>query len=226
MSANGQHIVLRASNSQTYIAANSTLRLPTNCDCREDNGGYNGVFPEFFHGFYSDNYGLDVGILYWGDVRYGKYWKLFCGGDAVVGGWNDCYVLLNKGETVNLVTYKSGSNMICQAIVGGSTRATLTTGLTTAAANEFANGCRVNRELTCASNVSNYIPSSAYFSDATWSNTTLTTTNYNYVALTTSNSWATHYADGGALMDEDRYGYVCDGDINGFVREYGSVDFR
>ncbi len=225
----GYHIIHRATNASNYVAVAGVLKLPNSCDCRSDSaiGVNDGVFPEFFFGFYKGIYGLDIGILYRGQGSGTKNFRLFCNGFSNTVNNTSHYTEeimagISKGDTITLRAYLSGNNIVLT--VDGYSKQ-LITPLTVGAASAFNGGSIINRELTCASNSSSFIPSAAYFSDTTWSDTTMTTTSGSYVKLSTTNSKLSHYADSGT-MDGSRWGYVDLGNVNGFSKEYGSCDFR
>jgi hypothetical protein len=230
----GYHIIHRATKTSGYVAAGAVLILPSNCDCKSDSSttANNGVFPEFFLGFYKSGYGLDIGIIYRGQGSGSKTFRLFCNGLANTvnntNHYNEITTTLSKGNTVTLSAYLSGNNIVLAATKSGGSTFTLTTPLTSGAKSAFAAGATINRELTCASNVSPYITSAAYFSDTTWVDTTLTKTSGGYENMldTNVNTNFKQFADDGVTMDGNRYGYVNLGIVNGFLKELGSCDFR
>ncbi len=222
----GYHVAHRATKNANYIGIASTLKLPSNCNCENDSapGVWDGVFPEFFHGFYRSSYGLDVGVIY----RSGTF-KLFYNGfsNTCNPTYDEITINASKGDTIELRTYLSGTNIVAQALKNSSSIGTLNVPLTSIAAQYFASGAKLNRELTIAANRYPYIPSAAYFSDTTFSRTTLTTTSYSYEKLRISNSDLTRYADNGRYMDGNRYGYLTPTeDSAGYVKDTGSCDFR
>jgi hypothetical protein len=174
----GYHVIHRASSASTYIAVAGTLKLPNSCDCRSDSSTSvnDGVFPEFFFGFYKGNYGLDIGILYRGQGNSAKTFRLFCNGFANTVNNANHYVELStgisKGATITLRSYLSGNNLL---LTVDNRPEQISVPLKSEAVSAFMGGAKINRELTCASNTS-YITSPAYFSDTTWSNTTMTDT--------------------------------------------------
>ena len=99
----GWHIAHRATNNSNYIGIASTLMLPTSCGYEPDSnpaaGVYDGVFPEFFHGFYKSNYGLDVGVLY----RDGEFKIFYSGPSGTVPEEYDQVSLsgVSKGNTID-----------------------------------------------------------------------------------------------------------------------------
>ncbi len=224
----GYHVVHRATDAANYIAVASLLKLPTDCGCRADSSVYDndGVFPEFFFGFYKGYHGLDIGILYRGQANYPKNFRLFCCGfpNTVDNTYhyNEKVINLTKGTTITVRAYLDGSDIVLK-VDGYSTH--LRTPLTADAINTFRKGARINRELTCASNTDNFIPSDAFFTETIWSYTTLTTNAYTYHKLSDTNSSAQSFPDYGS-MDGSRYGYVNLGDVNGFSKDCGSCDFR
>jgi hypothetical protein len=221
----GYHVAHRATNNSKYIGIASKLKLPANCNCENDSTPttYDGVFPEFIHGFYKSSYGLDVGVIY----RNGTF-KLFYHGFANTLTKTDDEIAINasKGDTIELKTYLSGTKIVAEAWKNSVKLKTLDVPLTTAAAQAFAGGAKINRELVIAANRNPYIPCSAYFSDTTFSRSTLTTTNYSYEKLRLSTSTLLRYADEGT-MNGNRYGYLTPTeDSDGYVIDTGSCDFR
>lgn len=222
----GYHVAHRATDNSNYIAIASTLKLPNNCACEDDSalGVYDGVFPEFMHGFYKSIYGLDVGVVYRDDI-----FKLFYNSfsNTCTSTYNEKDINVSKGDTIELKTYLSGNNIIAEVWKNSVKVDSLDVPLTSSASQSFAGGAKINRELVIAANRNPYIPCDAFFSDTTFSRSTLTTTSYSYEKLRKSNSVLTRYADEGT-MDGNRYGYITPvvEDSDGYVIDTGSCDFR
>lgn len=227
--AGGYHVCHRTTNASTYIAMASTLKLPTLCACEPDSapGVYDGTYPEFFHGFYAGSYGLDIGVIWYQDGRFGINYHTFTNTAAVTDGEFSITTGVGKGDTIELRTYLSGQLLVAQIYKNSNWMHTSQITLTSAAATRFAQGCTINREIAMASNnaANGGIPSDAYFSDTKFSNSTLTTTGGAYVALSSSNSTLlAAYADN-RTIDSSRYGRST-GSTNGFVWDQGSCNFR
>ncbi|ABR50251.1 hypothetical protein Amet_4170 [Alkaliphilus metalliredigens QYMF] len=221
----GYHVAHRATSYTKYIGIASTLKLPNNCGFEKDSAAtvYDGVFPEFIHGFYKNSYGLDVGVIY-RDKKFKLFYHSFSNTCNPTDG--DVEVNVSKRDTIELKTYLSGNKILAEAWKNSVKLKTLSIPLTSAAAQAFAGGAKINRELVIAANRHPYIPCDAYFSDTTFSKSTLTTTSYTYEKLRISNSKLLRYADEGT-MDRSRYGYLPPTeDSGGYVIDTGSCDFR
>lgn len=221
----GYHVAHRTTNNSNYIAIASTLKLPDRCNCENDSapGVYDGVFPEFIHGFYKSYYGLDVGVIY-RDNTFKLFYHGFANTCTVTD--NEATMNVSNGDTIELKTYLSGTKIVAEVWKNSAKLKALDVPLTTAAAQAFAGGAKINRELVIAANRNPYIPCAAYFSDTTFSRSTLTTKSYSYEKLRISNSTLSRYADEGT-MDGSRYGYLPPTeDSDGYVIDTGSCDFR
>jgi len=221
----GYHVAHRATNDSKYIGIASTLKLPNNCNCQDDSAinVFDGVFPEFIHGFYKNGYGLDVGVIYRKE-NFKLFYHSLSNTCATPDG--DTIIDVSKGDIIELKTYLSNNKIVTEAWKDSVKLDSLSIELTSAASKAFAGGAKINRELVIAANRNPYIPCNAYFSDTTFSRSTLTSTNYEYTKLRISNSSLLRYPDEGT-MDGNRYGYLSPTeDSNGYVIDTGSCDFR
>lgn len=227
----GYHVAHRATNNSNYIGINSTLKLPDNCEIQEQSSSTvnDGVFPEFFHGFYKGSYGIDVGVIYAGDETFKLcHWSNAITCKTADDRWGEKEINVSRGDTIQLKTYLNGNNITIEAWKNSIKVDSLDAPLSSGAVQTFSGGAKINREITMASNRYPYIPSDAYFSDTTFSRSTLTTTSYSYEKLRLTNSEILRYADDGVTMDGNRYGYVTPvvEDSDGYVIDTGSCDFR
>lgn len=185
----GVHVLYRKTNASTYVAANSTLYLPSTCYCRNNNSSYEyGAFPEFFHGLYYGSYGLDSGIGY----KDGGFRILFWCNEytaSTQSGESAAFSRPTNGQVV-LRSYLSNGKLCTRVeTTSGSTLASLDMTLISAAYTRLSAGCTINREATIAMNAPYTLPAPAYYSQFKFTNTTLTTVSGSYVALSTSNSY-------------------------------------
>lgn len=223
----GWHIVHRTTkdvlNNKFYKGITTDIKLPERCDSKDDDGYvFDGVFPEFIHGFYKNNYGIDVGIVF----RKSKF-KLFysaLSSTASVKYEEKIISDVNKGDTIRLVTYIDNNKIIAKVLKNNRTKASITAYLKNGAANSFRYGAIINREIVMAANRSDYIPTPAFFSDTTMYNSTLTTMNYQYLPLSGQNSRTLPaYSDDG-YIDGSRYGRIIN-DNGTFSSDTGSCNF-
>lgn len=227
--AGGYHVCHRATNTSSYVALASTLKLPSSCACEPNSasGVYDGTYPELFHGFYAGLYGCDIGVIWYEDGKFGIAYHTFSNTAAVTDDEIPITTGVGKGDTIELRTYLSGQYLVAQIYKNSAWKHTSQISLTSAAATRFAQGCKINREICMASNnaATGGIPSAAYFRDTKFSNSTLTTTSGTYTAMSNSNSTLlAAYADN-RIIDSRRYGRNS-GTTNGFAWDLGSCDFR
>lgn len=227
--AGGYHVCFRATNSSSYKSILSTLTLPSLCNCQEDSTPttYDGTFPEFFHGFYAGNYGLDAGVVF-----KNQQWNLFYHTLSNTATPTDGMVVLPgvaKGETVLLSTYFDSNRqvVVAQIFKNYALLKSITVPLTSGAASRFAQGATINREICMASNNAQTggIPSNAVFSDTTFVKSTLSTINDSYPALSNSNSRLLPPFADNRPIDTSRYGTGTGTSSDGFVWDMGSCSF-
>lgn len=194
----GVHVAYRKTKHSFYVAAASTLKLPTEVGYRpNDSNSYNGAFPEFFHGFYVGQYGLDTGIMY-GEDGNGDVGFLLCFnaiGNTYASGWYNNSVMrgVGKGDTVQLITsFVNGYLKTDCTTASGSVLDSYSIYLTPVAYGALSSGSVMHREITLAMNADESgraeVPAPAYFKDAEFSRTTLTTNRGEYVKLELNNS--------------------------------------
>ena len=226
----GYHVPNRDTNSQIYVAIASKLQIPSEFDCVSDSSGqYDGIFPEFFHGFYKGStYGIDIGVIY-----RNKKWMLSFHAlnkatknpqDPLSG--EEKVVSLTAGQTYVLKSSLVPPNYLRTSIetTGGSVLGIFDIYITQNAYNAFAAGAAINRECCIAANRNPYIPSAAYYKNAKFFESTLTTTSGTYVKMSTSNSRRNIYSDDGTI-DSTRYRYS-ESETNGYVSDTSSISFR
>ena len=198
----GVHTAYRKTTGTNFVEVQSTIILPTTIVYRENNpvsSGYNGAFPEFFHGFYKgDSYGLDAGIL----KKNGAY-RLFFNSypNTQSTGWftSDPFDVGTSlsSRTFTLRSFFSNGYLCTRCLNSNNIEvAALDVYLTTAAYNSMSQGCTINRELTLAINADssgNYnFPADCYFSQTKITNTLLTTASEAQVKMNLNNTTTQH----------------------------------
>lgn len=191
----GIHVCERTTNDDIYVAAQSQLYLPTVLHSRPNEAdGTNGAFPEFIHGFYvGDDYGLDIGLVYrssW-SLDFFSYATVYPGKaeqspSFEIPAWN-----------VMLKTYFEGGQLVaqCTSEDGSRVYGELHVDITGDSYQGILSGSRVNREMLLAMNSDGahppqyHLPAEAYYSQAKFTNTTLTTASGSYVFMTSENSY-------------------------------------
>ena len=198
----GVHTAYRKTTGTNFVEVQSTIILPTTIVYRENNpvsSGYNGAFPEFFHGFYKgDSYGLDAGIL----KKNGAY-RLFFNSypNTQSTGWftSDPFDVGTSlsSRTFTLRSFFSNGYLCTRCYNSNNVEvAALDVYLTTAAYNSMSQGCTINRELTLAINADSLgninIPANCYFSQTKIPNTLLTTASGAQVKMNLNNTTTQH----------------------------------
>lgn len=239
MAANaaGVHVAYRKTNDHFYVAAASTLALPREAGYRpNDSNYYNGAFPEFFHGFYVRGYGLDTGIMY-GEDGNGDVGFILCFnalGNTYGPGWYNNSVMsgVRKGDMVQLVTsFVNGYLKTDCTTTSGSVLDSYSIYLTPVAYRALSAGSEMHREITLAMNADESgqaeVPASAYFKDAEFSRTTLTTNRGEYAKLTESNSNTKSSGTWDGNIDRSTYqGYAREfegSEEEGYVRDVANA---
>lgn len=199
----GIHTVYRKSTGTNFVGVESKIYLPATCVCRENNptsSGYNGAFPEFFHGFYKgSSYGLDIGIIY----KSGSYRLFFYSyANTQSTQWFTSSQTFNVGSTYDsrlftLKSYFQDGYLITRCYnSSGTVVASLDVFLNSTAYASMSQGCTINREMCLAINKDSAgninVPASCYFSQAKWTQTKMTTTSGSVVAMTNSNTTTQH----------------------------------
>ncbi len=199
----GIHTVYRKSIGTNFVEVESKIYLPVTCYCRENspvNSGYNGAFPEFFHGFYKgSSYGLDIGIMY----RNGSYRLFFYSyKNTQSTQWFTSSKTFNIGDTYEsrLFTLKSffqNGYLVTRCYnSSGTLVASLDVFLEPAAYASMSQGCTINREMCLALNKNSAgeytLPAPCYFSQAKWTQTKMKTASGTVVAMTNSNTTTQH----------------------------------
>ena len=135
-------------------------------------------------------------------------------------------VTVNKGDLLTLNSYYSNKTIISECLRNGVKIGTHTTKLSDLASTTFSAGAAINREIVMAANTSNYAPSQAFFSDAKFSNSTLTTPSWTYVAMNNSTSYErVPYSD--TLPAPSRFKYGGYSVVEGnYIADIGSADCR
>jgi hypothetical protein len=186
----GIHVANRKSNAHNFNAAGSKLQLPASTDIAgipNGSSGYGSVVPEFFHGMYENTgtYGLDAGMFYANGV-----YRLFV--NSRTDGWaEDTTTTFSATGTVTLNTFfvTSGSTKYLRVEVVGKRFCDFY--VSNAAYNSLNAGCYIHRELNIATNPSGtytILPKNAYFRNAKFTETTMTTTAGAYVTMNGSTS--------------------------------------
>lgn len=235
MDMGGYHVTIRRATGN-YIGVNSRLKLPDRCMSVPDRGPsqYDGILPEFVHGFYKGAYGFDAGLMYnrYGDGR----WHLFHGALAntlEAGSWvqSSAGFALSMGTSIWLASYldRASETLVTRVqSAAGITIVTLKSKLTTEAFAAMKHGCDITRELLMATNrSSNVIPADAVFEFAKFYNGTLTTVDGAYVPFTKGAEPAR--ADANAGFDSSRIHTLCIEEVySGVVYgcEVGSCSFQ
>lgn len=223
----GFHVKYRKTNSGTlYAAISSKISLPLNCE----GDSIIQAYPEFFHGFYYEkSHGIDTGIIY----KDGVFATFSFAYEATVppgnSPWKDGSILsgVKKGDTLTMNSFVRNGKMVTECLKNGLKVGSVETPLSTSATNTFTRyGATINREMTLAANTSQYAPSKAYFSDAKFSNSTLTKMDGTYVPLSNNNSFErTPYSDTLPVPSKFKYGgySLMEGS---FISDVGSADCR
>lgn len=204
----GVHTVYRSTQgkSNNIIAIGGTLKLPNQYKSRPNTANYkNGAFPEFIYGFYTGSKGFDCGILCESSGTDPGY-KLFIadnGNGTLSSSWTSHGAMqIAAGLEVQLRVTITGGKVRLECLFAGLTKDTMEVSfIDTAMYNTFRNGCWVNQEMVIAINedasgATNLTPG-AYFKDAKFSNTSMTTSAGSYIALTNTNSSEHFWPDGG-----------------------------
>ncbi len=210
----GWHLAHRATDKNNYTAIASMIDLPKTCICINDSGqydNYDGVFPEFIHGFYVDGIGIDIGIIYRRNMNNQNVFKIFHFGDNKlcehIAPANETeYDELKRtlkgasfNDTVTLSTYLNNNEIIAEVFKDNHSIAKHVVKLTDYGKNKFKNGAKINREILMASNRTNYLECGAKFSTMKMYRSTLTKSDGNdddkYEILSSSNSTVLHKAD-------------------------------
>lgn len=190
----GIHVCERTTSNDDYIyvAAQSQLYLPTVLHSRPNHAdGTNGAFPEFIHGFYVGGYGLDIGLVYrssW-SLDFFSYATVYPdqaeqSPSFEIPAWN-----------VMLKTYFENGHLIAQCTSEDGSRiyGDLSVKITADSYRRYQSGSQINREMLLAMNKgdngSYNLPADAYYSQAKFTNTTLTTSSGSYVFMTSENSY-------------------------------------
>lgn len=193
----GIHVCERTTNDHIYVAAQSQLYIPTTVGNRPNNAAWlNGAFPEFIHGFYIDGYGFDIGLIYdsgWILQFYALPTTYADKRTVRVGSFDVPWTLM-------LRTYFEGGQLIAQCTDenGHAISPILKASLANDAYQRLTSGCTINREMLLAMNPDQSegkhfnLPAEAYYSQAKFTNTTLTTASGSYVFMTSSNSNAVY----------------------------------
>lgn len=227
----GWHIVHRttkgAMSNRFYTAIATDIKLPSSyANGRDEKTKEIVTFPEFVHGFYSPvaNYGLDMGILLRGLVPYLFYYSL--DGTCIVNYGEAILVGIFGGMEIRLSTYIENGKIIGKVTYGGRLVNQLEGEFTNQAVEAFKNGAIINREILMASNVTDYIPSDAFFDEAVMHKSTLTGTDGSYIPLSNGNSGVIPtYSDEGGELDENRYSVYIETE-GPFVADYGWCIFK
>ena len=158
----GYHVTQRLYEGK-YRKVESLFQVPKVCVSEPDNGCYNGVFPEFVHGFHTTgSTNLDAGLIY---SRYGSdgdTWRLFHSGNGVVasGNWEELGTFtLAKSSQVYMTTVISiAENKVITELRWSRNSAPFKSLKTTLNddfyknAVTYNNGCKVFRELLMSTN--------------------------------------------------------------------------
>lgn len=223
----GFHVKYRKTNQHArYIGISSQLKLPLNLN----GDSVVEAYPEFFHGFYQGDYGMDTGIFY----KNGVFKMLsFCFPKtqlSTTSQWTESAfnsgVTVNKGDFLTINSYYSNKTIISEYLRNGVKIGSHTTRLSDSASNTFSAGSAINREIALAANTPNYAPSQAFFSDAKFFNSTLTTPSWSYVAMNNSTSYErAPYSDTLPAPSKFKYGGYSVTEGN-FIADIGSADCR
>ncbi len=206
----GWHLAHRATKDSNYIGISSKIKLPFSCTCIDDSNltTYDGVFPEFIHGFYASdnfhNYGIDIGIIY----RKNKF-RIFhhAAPNTCVNSdptTIDDRILndVHMGDIIELRTAISGKYITAKVLKNNTIIKTYKVELAEDEENDIHamtrlnEGAKINREILMATNrTNNYLECGAKFHYVSMYDSTLTTTDYDFVILNKDNSEVSHYAD-------------------------------
>ena len=204
----GAHLILRSSGKTNvepesiYTGIVSKLILPERCGCRpnERNGDKNGAYPEFFHGMYSLNYGVDAGVLY-STEHFSKcaFHLFFSAGAATlpdIGVTSSNKIPVPANNTIYLKTYIENYRIINKVYSDSNLENLIDyfdAPLSTNAFQEMSWGCKINREMTLAVNPRRStgaveLPADCYFSMAEFTDSRLYMRNGQEVRMTAVNS--------------------------------------
>lgn len=208
----GIHVCERTTSDHDYIyvAAQSQLYLPTVLHSRPNHtDGTNGAFPEFIHGFYVGDYGLDIGLVYrssW-SLDFFSYAAVYPdqakqSSSFEIPAWN-----------VMLKTYFENGHLIAQCTSEDGSRiyADLSVEITDDSYRRYQSGSQINREMLLAMNPDQpkgkhyHLPANAYYSQAKFTNTTLTTASGSYVFMTSENSYPRYDRPDSGMPDMSAY---------------------
>jgi len=219
----GFHIKYRQSNN-LYVGIRSTLRIPANLD----GDSTKQVYPEFFHGFYYGDHGMDTGLYYKDGTFRLCSWAFLKTVPDVNKKWQEAALNkpINKGDEILLKSYVQGSSLVSEVYRAGILLGKLASPLSTAGATQFANGSYMHREMTIGANRNDYAPSKAYFSNATFTKSDVTKKGGITEILTQRNSTLkAPYSDSLPVPSTFRYGgYTCD--EGAYVADVASADCR
>ncbi len=203
----GVHSSIRYTNATNIIGIGGKLKTPQYYNCRQnDANSLNGGFPELFYGLYRTlsngvTKGFDAGIVC--DTNGYRLFVADNGNGTLVQGWNEHGVMqVAKGSEVSLNVILTGGKVRLECYYGTTLKDALEVNfINTTMYNEFMKGCWANREMCIAINpdangVTHATPG-IYFKNAKFFNTTITTTAYSYVALTSTNSHEEYKEDSG-----------------------------
>jgi len=179
----GYHVVQRTTilEMSNVVKAVSTLKLPSNCTCRENNpagSGIYGAFPEFIQGIFGGSYGLDTGIMYQ-NGKFHLFYYAFANTSAIQ--WDQTEIpsnIANLGGTVTFSTEILTTGKVRIKCEKGTLVKTLLVPLKTKATNRLINGGKLVREMVLAVNPDSngriIVPANVSYTSAKFSNTTLT----------------------------------------------------
>lgn len=205
----GVHTIFRTTKKQNgyganYVAIGGKLKLPYPYKCRNNESqyaAYNGAYPEFIYGFYPGNgaHGFDAGIICKDDGYH-----MFVADNSkstkspFVEPWNEYPGKLNAsyGDTITLSCYFTDNKCILKA-----NDQILSVWMRTSYYKAMLEGCYINREMVIAINEDRHgkthLNPVAYFENARFYNSTLTTTTGKYIAMTDKNTIEYFHKDPG-----------------------------
>nr|WP_312576153.1 hypothetical protein [Sedimentibacter sp.] len=212
--------------------------MPSPYKCRNNESpaeAINGAYPELIYGFYPGNgtNGFDAGIVCRDDGYH-----LFIADNSTadnspfVYSWNEHPdgqpLNVSDGSTITLSCYFIDNYCVLEAKSGSAPIKSLSVWMRPTNYSAMLAGCWINREMAMAINEdrdgnTNLTPV-AYFKNAKFSNSTMTTTGYAYEKLSNSNSKEYEWADSGFPTPNHYKSVRTTGIVtNGFVADTASA---
>lgn len=176
---------MRTTKDTSFIGFNGKLKIPSYYASINDSSPeiYDGVYPELFLSFCNKDCFLDIGLVY-----KNNNWKIFCYSPNSLKGTSyvdfDLKFQVNPDDVLKINTYLENGTLIFK-ISKENKEQIEKINLKDGSYKKMKNGCNISREMNIATNrTDGYISSQAYFINAEWQESTLTTYNYQYIKWT------------------------------------------